>query len=235
MLAKTAALAQYLKLATIQRLNASSSEAEFKKTRLLNGVYLQLHSHMLRVATFGGELTARQLGALALLSVEYDRGYFRITTRQNIQFNWVGIRDAAKLSEALTRIGLTSAHTAGNCVRQITCDPTHGTSLSEVVDTAPVVEALRNKLGFSNSLTKLPKKVKMCIWSGAEDEVLGGFHDIGIKLVENRAYVPLGGGLGCSPKVGQNSIVKLAHWISAFLKVTPLLLLTIACRSEQKR
>ncbi|MFP3039452.1 MAG: hypothetical protein ACKESB_01860 [Candidatus Hodgkinia cicadicola] len=223
MLAKIEALARDLKLATIQRMNASLSEAEFKKTRLLSGVYLQLHSHMLRVAIECGELTARQLGALALLSVKYDRGYFHITTRQNVQFNWVNPWEAAKLSEALTRIGLSSSYTAGNCVRQITCDPTHGTSLSEVVDTAPVVKALRNKLCFGNSLIKLPKKVKICVWSGAEDEVLGGFHDIGIRLVENKAYVTVGGGLGRSPKVGQKlvklSTVKLLHWISSFLKV----------------
>ncbi|ACT34298.1 putative sulfite reductase hemoprotein subunit [Candidatus Hodgkinia cicadicola Dsem] len=216
-------MAKQLKLAAVQRANGKLSEASFKRIRLLNGVYLQLHAHMLRVGVVCGVLCARQLRALALVSCKYDRGVFHVTTRQNVQLNWLSAWDAVKASEALAKFELCSARTAGCCVRHITCDPLHDVGVDQTADVAAVVKTLTASLTFNASLTRLPKKVKVCVWSGSQDRVLGLFHDVGVRLAREWAYVTVGGGLGREPAAGCK-LVKLrtnalARWLIAFLKV----------------
>ncbi|MGP1918120.1 MAG: hypothetical protein ACTS4U_00165 [Candidatus Hodgkinia cicadicola] len=212
-----------LKLASIQRSNGLLNEAEFKRIRLLNGLYLQAHGYMLRVAVADGELSGKQLAVLAAISEKYDRGYFHVTTRQNVQFNWIKLLDAANAVEILSRVKLYSSHTAGNCVRQITCDPYHGIRLDEFGDITAVTRTLREKFTLNPYITQLPRKVKICVWSSSEDNVLGLFSDIGIRVVADWALVTVGGGLGKCPRVGTKllkiKITALASWIASFLRV----------------
>ncbi|MFP3039022.1 MAG: hypothetical protein ACKEQI_00070 [Candidatus Hodgkinia cicadicola] len=212
-----------LKLASIQRSNGLLNEAEFKRIRLLNGLYLQAHGYMLRVAATDGELSGKQLAVLAAISEKYDRGYFHVTTRQNVQFNWIKLLDAANAIEILSRVKLYSGHTAGNCVRQITCDPYHGIRLDELGNILPVTRTLREKFTLNPYINQLPRKVKICVWGSYEDNVLGSFNDIGIRVVGEWALVTIGGGLGKCPRVGTKllkiRLTALASWIASFLRV----------------
>ncbi|XXN13774.1 MAG: nitrite/sulfite reductase [Candidatus Hodgkinia cicadicola] len=207
----------------VQRLLGRIREAEFRPMRLFNGVYLQLHGYMLRVALIDAQLSSRQLLALAQASCKYDRGYFHITTRQTIQFNWVSLAAAAKLTKLLSKTGLSSAHTSGNCVRQITCDPLWGVCLDEAANIIGLVSSLRQQVVLNPNIELLPKKVKMCIYGAFTDRVLSQFNDIGIRLTATKAYVTLGGGLGRAPAAGIR-LVKLrisavCCWLVAFLRV----------------
>ncbi|MGP1916122.1 MAG: hypothetical protein ACTS6G_01600 [Candidatus Hodgkinia cicadicola] len=211
-----------LKLASIQRSNGLLNEAEFKSIRLLNGLYLQSHGYMLRVAVADGELSGKQLAVIAAVSEKYDRGYFHVTTRQNVQFNWIKLFDAANAVEILSRVKLYSGHTAGNCVRQITCDPYHGIRLDELGDITSVTRTLREKFTLNPFINQLPKKVKICVWSSYVDNVLGSFNDIGIRVVSDWALVTVGGGLGKCPRAGTKllkiRVEALASWIASFLR-----------------
>ncbi|MGP1925448.1 MAG: hypothetical protein ACTS6A_01730 [Candidatus Hodgkinia cicadicola] len=212
-----------LKLASIQRSNGLLNEAEFKRIRLLNGLYLQAHGYMLRVAVADGELSGKQLAVLAAISEKYDRGYFHVTTRQNVQFNWIKLLDAANAVEIMSRVNLHSGHTAGNCVRQITCDPYHGIRLDELGDILPVTRTLREKFTLNPYINQLPRKVKIGVWGSCEDNVLGSFNDIGIRVVSDWALITVGGGLGKCPRVGTRllkvKVEALASWIASFLRV----------------
>ncbi|MGP1911882.1 MAG: hypothetical protein ACTS5A_01895 [Candidatus Hodgkinia cicadicola] len=210
-------------MASIQRSNGLLNETEFKHIRLLNGLYLQVHGYMLRVAVADGELSGKQLAVLAFISEKYDRGYFHVTTRQNVQFNWIKLLDAANAVEILSRVKLYSSHTAGNCVRQITCDPYHGIRLDELGDITPVTRTLREKFTLNPYINQLPKKVKISVWGSTEDNVLGAFSDIGIRIVAGWALITVGGGLGKCPRVGTKllkvKLEALASWIASFLRV----------------
>ncbi|MFP2998005.1 hypothetical protein ACA081_00075 [Candidatus Hodgkinia cicadicola] len=224
LIARQIQLSNEFKLACIQRLSKKLTELEFKKIRLLNGVYLQLHSYMLRVAIPNGELNTKQLVALALISIKYDRGYFHMTTRQNVQFNWININNVAKITRILCKLNLWTAYTAGNCVRQITCDPTHEISLDEQdKDVTKIINEIRYQLGFNPSLSNLPRKVKICVRANIKDNVLSDFSDIGIRLSNNKAFIKVGGGLGRNPQVSLKLIKiaksKIVCWLLEFLKV----------------
>ncbi|AUG91540.1 Sulfite reductase [NADPH] hemoprotein beta-component [Candidatus Hodgkinia cicadicola] len=206
-----------------QRLLGRVQEREFRPMRLFNGVYLQLHGYMLRAATTNCQLNSEQMIALALASCKYDRGYFHITTRQTVQFNWISLAGAAKLAQLLSRVGLSSLHTSGNCVRQITCDPLWGISLDETIDVTSLINTLKQQIVLDPAMESLPKKVKICVWSAYKDRVLGQFNDIGIRLTAGSGFVTLGGGLGRAPAAGVR-LIKLrqrliAHWVLAFLRV----------------
>ncbi|AUG34194.1 Sulfite reductase [NADPH] hemoprotein beta-component [Candidatus Hodgkinia cicadicola] len=207
----------------VQRLLGRAQECEFRPMRLFNGVYLQLNGYMLRAAITNCQLNSEQMASLALASCKYDRGYFHITTRQTVQFNWVSLAGAVKLTQLLSRVGLSSLHTSGNCVRQITCDPLWGISLDETADATGLISALRQHIVLNPAMELLPKKVKMCVWSAYKDRVLGQFNDIGIKLTADGALVALGGGLGRAPAAGIRLIKLRAHlvtcWVLAFLRV----------------
>ncbi|ATW06175.1 Sulfite reductase [NADPH] hemoprotein beta-component [Candidatus Hodgkinia cicadicola] len=206
-----------------QRLLGRARESEFRPMRLFNGVYLQLNGYMLRAATTNCQLNSEQIVALALASCKYDRGYFHITTRQTVQFNWVSLAAAAKLTQLLSKIGLSSLHTSGNCVRQITCDPLWGISLDETTDATGLISTLKQQIVLDPAMELLPKKVKMCVWSAYKDRVLGQFNDIGIRLTAGGGFVTLGGGLGRAPAAGVRLIKMRAHvltqWVLAFLRV----------------
>ncbi|PIM96411.1 Sulfite reductase [NADPH] hemoprotein beta-component [Candidatus Hodgkinia cicadicola] len=210
-------------LALIQWTSQKLSDSEFKTIRLLNGVYLQLHSYMVRVAVSRGELNSEQLYALAIASQKYDRGYFHVTTRQNVQFNWVQLRNTPQIINSLTKVGLWSAHTAGNCVRQITCDPKHGIGLDEQADITTLMTELQSQFVLNERLVDLPKKVKITVRGNIMDNNAGSFNDIGLRLYKNRVYVTVGGGLGREPKVGIQfislDIQYILSWIATLLEV----------------
>ncbi|ATY93604.1 Sulfite reductase [NADPH] hemoprotein beta-component [Candidatus Hodgkinia cicadicola] len=205
------------------RLLGKSGEQEFRSMRLFNGVYLQLHSYMLRVAVPNCQLSSKQLLALAHIALKYDRGYFHITTRQTIQFNWINLSHAVKSITALSKAGLDSSHTSGNCVRQITCDPLWGVCLDETASIVGLINTLRERIVLNPLIESLPKKVKVCVWAAYSDRVLSRFNDISIKLTEDNALVTLGGGLGRAPAAGAR-LIKLKtnlipNWLLAFLRV----------------
>ncbi|PIM95715.1 nitrite/sulfite reductase [Candidatus Hodgkinia cicadicola] len=207
----------------IQWTSQLMSDSEFKTIRLLNGVYLQLHSYMLRVAVPCGVLNATQLYALSIASQKYDRWYFHVTTRQSVQFNWIQLRDTPQIMNALTKVGLWSAHTAGNCVRQITCNPKHGIGLDEQTDITDLMTELYNQFMLNERLIDLPKKVKISVRGNITDNNAGAFNDIGLRLMDKRIYVTVGGGLGKEPKVGIKfiSLEKeyVSSWIATLLEV----------------
>ncbi|XXN19742.1 MAG: nitrite/sulfite reductase [Candidatus Hodgkinia cicadicola] len=205
------------------RLSGKLEECEFKPMRLFNGVYLQLHSHMLRIAVPNSQLSSKQLLALAHVAYKYDRGYFHITTRQTIQFNWINLSCAVKLIAILSKTGLSSSHTSGNCVRQITCDPLWGVCLDETASVVELVESLRRQIVLNPLIESLPKKVKICVFAAGADRVLSQFNDVGIRLAAGSARITLGGGLGRAPAAGAR-IIKLQtnlvlNWVLALLRI----------------
>ncbi|XXM93500.1 nitrite/sulfite reductase [Candidatus Hodgkinia cicadicola] len=193
---------------------------------------------MLRAAVPNGQLSAKQLCALALLCCKYDKGYFHITTRQNVQFNWISLGRAPNLGSALAKVGTPTSHTSGNCIRQITCDPNHEVGLDETGNASSLVRELRHQIVLNPKLERLPKKVKICVWASTKDNVLNLFHDIGIRLVGETAHVTLGGGLGRQPIVGTNLIKlrsqSLCRWLLAFLRIYCALSMTHKHNSRTK-
>ncbi|PIM94962.1 Sulfite reductase [NADPH] hemoprotein beta-component [Candidatus Hodgkinia cicadicola] len=210
-------------VALIQWTSQLLSDSEFKSIRLLNGVYLQRHSYMVRFAIPCGVLNATQLYALSIASQKYDRWYFHVTTRQCVQFNWIQLRDTPQIMYALTKVGLWSAHTAGNCVRQITCNPKHGIGLDEQTDITDLMTELYNQFMLNERLIDLPKKVKISVRGNITDNNAGAFNDIGLRLMDKRVYVTVGGGLGTEPMVGIKfiSLEKeyVSSWIATLLEV----------------
>ncbi|XXM93308.1 MAG: nitrite/sulfite reductase [Candidatus Hodgkinia cicadicola] len=206
-----------------QRLLGRAQEWEFRPMRLFNGVYLQLRAYMLRIAVANGELNSKQMLALAYASTKYDRGYFHITTRQTVQFNWLSLSCAARLIKLLSKVSLSSAHTSGSCVRQITCDPLRNVCLDELADATSLINTLRAQIVLNPAIESLPKKVKMCVRAASMDRVLGQFNDIGIRLTADSALITLGGGLGRAPAPGVRLIklpaLALTRWVLAFLRV----------------
>ncbi len=206
------------------------TEAEFKPSRLLNGVCLRSHCYTLRAAVPNGQLSAKQLCALALLCCKYDKGYFHITTRQNVQFNRISLGRAPNLGSILAKVGTPALHTSGNCVRQITCDPNHEVGLDETGKASELVRELRSQVVLNPKLERLPKKVNICVRASIKDDVLNSFYDIGVRLVGETAHITLGGGLGRQPIVGTNLIKLRSHsvcrWLLAFLRICCALAMT---------
>ncbi|MCS6987751.1 MAG: nitrite/sulfite reductase [Sphingomonadaceae bacterium] len=189
-----------------RRLSGELDEDHFKPLRLKNGLYLQLHAYMLRVAIPYGVLSAEQLRMLADVARRYDRGYGHFTTRQNIQFNWVKLEEAPDLLADLARVGLHAIQTSGNCVRNITSDPYAGAAADEVVDPRPWAELLRQWSTLHPEFSYLPRKFKIAITGAPVDRAAIRFHDIGLELrrLEGRLglKVYVGGGMGRTPMLG---------------------------------
>ncbi len=239
-IARQIQLSNEFKLVCIQRLNQKLTELEFKKIRLLNGVYLQLHSYMLRVAIPSGELSSKQIVTLAFISIKYDRGYFHMTTRQNVQFNWININNLEKITRILCKLNLWTSYTSGNCIRQITCDPTHEISLDEQdKDVTKVLNEIRHQFGLNPSLSDLPRKVKICVRANIKDNVISDFTDIGIRLSNNKAFIKVGGGLGRNSQLGLKLIKidksKIVCWLFLFLKTYKMLSSTKKYQSRIKK
>ncbi|MDZ4273357.1 MAG: nitrite/sulfite reductase [Erythrobacter sp.] len=189
-----------------RRMEGRLSEDHFKPLRLMNGLYLQLHAYMLRVAIPYGTLNARQMEALADIAEKYDRGYGHFTTRQNIQYNWIKLEDAADALADLARHEMHAIQTSGNCIRNISADHFAGATADEVTDPRPYAELLRQWSSFHPEFTYLPRKFKFCVIASAKDRAAMRLHDIGIRIVQNAAgetgaqfYV--GGGMGRTPMI----------------------------------
>jgi len=189
-----------------RRLSGELSEDEFKPLRLMNGLYLQLHAYMLRVAIPYGILDSRQMRKLAHISRHYDRDYGHFTTRQNIQFNWIKLEETPEILRQLADVDMHAIQTSGNCIRNVTCDQFAGAASDELMDPRVHAEILRQWSTLHPEFTFLPRKFKIAISGSPHDRVAARFHDIGIlaRPGENgplfRIFV--GGGLGRTPLVG---------------------------------
>jgi sulfite reductase (NADPH) hemoprotein beta-component len=190
---------------------------EFRALRLQNGWYIQRHAPMLRVAVPYGELSSRQLRQLARIAREYDRqpdgpfagqgGYGHFTTRQNLQYNWIPLKDSATVMDLLAEVDMHGIQTSGNCIRNITSDAFVGIAPDEIVDARPYAEVLRQWSTLHPEFAHLPRKFKIAISGAEEDRAAIGWHDIGLQLKKNAAgevgfQVFVGGGMGRTPITG---------------------------------
>src|SRR5512139_2738302 len=180
---------------------------EFRPLRLQNGLYVQRHAPMFRIAVPYGLLDSRQLRKLAFLGRTYDRGYGHFTTRHNLQFNWPKIEDVPDMLAHLAEVEMHAIQTSGNCIRNITTDQFAGVAADEVIDPRPLAEILRQWSTFHPEFAFLPRKFKIAISGTAEDRAVTWFHDIGLHLKqqdgETGFTVIVGGGLGRTPIRGQ--------------------------------
>ncbi|NBB23772.1 nitrite/sulfite reductase [Porphyrobacter sp. SLTP] len=188
-----------------RRLEGKLTEDQFKPLRLMNGLYLQLHAYMLRVAIPYGTLNARQMEALADIAEKYDRGYGHFTTRQNIQYNWIKLEDAADILADLAKVEMHAIQTSGNCIRNISADHFAGAAADEVVDPRPYAELMRQWSSFHPEFTYLPRKFKIAVIGSETDRAAMRLHDIGIRIVkrdgEIGAQFYAGGGMGRTPMI----------------------------------
>ncbi len=192
-----------------RRIDGSLSEDEFKPLRLKNGVYLQLHAYMLRVAIPYGTLSSKQLRQLALIGDTYDRGYGHLTTRQNIQFNWPRLRDVPDILELLADVEMHCIQTSGNCIRNVTADHFAGVAADEWIDPRPVCELIRQWSTAHPEFSYLPRKFKIAVTGASHDRAVVKAHDIGLRIVKHPDTgahgfeVSVGGGLGRTPMIGK--------------------------------
>ena len=191
-----------------RRIKGTLTEDEFRPLRLMNGLYLQLHAYMLRVAIPYGTLSSRQMRKLADIAETYDRGYGHFTTRQNIQFNWPKLKDVPDILDELAEVEMHAIQTSGNCIRNVTADPYAGVATGEVEDPRPTAELLRQWSTFHPEFTYLPRKFKVAVTGADDDRAAIMVHDIGLKIVRDNKgeigyRVVLGGGLGRTPLVGR--------------------------------
>lgn len=189
-----------------RRLSGELTEDQFKPLRLKNGLYLQLHAYMLRVAVPYGTLSSAQMRVLGDIADKYDRGYGHFTTRQNIQYNWIKLSDAPQILEDLAKVQLHAIQTSGNCIRNTTSDHFAGAAADEVVDPRPYAELLRQWSTFHPEFDYLPRKFKVAIIASDTDRAAMRLHDIGIQIVKNEAgeigcKFFAGGGMGRTPMI----------------------------------
>src|SRR5213080_2026553 len=191
-----------------RRLSGELTEEEFKPLRLMNGVYLQLHAYMLRIAIPYGTLSSDQMRMLAHVARRYDRNYGHFTTRQNIQFTWIKLKELPDAMADLARAGLHGMQTSGNCVRNITTDQWAGVAPNEIEDPRIWAELLRQHLTLHPEFSFLPRKFKIALTASAHDRAAVKVHDIGLRMHRNGAgesgfEVIVGGGLGRTPFIGK--------------------------------
>ncbi len=191
-----------------RRIDGSLTEDEFKPLRLMNGLYLQLHAYMLRVAVPYGTLNADQMDKLAYLADTYDKGYGHFTTRQNIQYNWPELRDVPDMLSDLADVGMHAIQTSGNTIRNVTADHFAGAAADEFEDPRPTAELLRQWSTDHPEFQGLPRKFKIAVTGAEADRAVVFAHDIGLQIVRNDAgnigyRVIIGGGLGRTPMVGK--------------------------------
>ncbi|MCC6477982.1 MAG: nitrite/sulfite reductase [Sphingomonadaceae bacterium] len=211
-----------------RRLAGEITEDQFKPLRLMNGLYLQLHAYMLRVAIPYGTLDSRQMRTLAHIARKYDRDYGHFTTRQNIQYNWIRLEDAPDILADLASVEMHAIQTSGNCIRNISSDQYAGAAADEVTDPRPWAELLRQWSTFHPEFSYLPRKFKIAVIAAPEDRAAMRLHDIGLELVKRDgvlgARVFVGGGMGRTPMIAPeiNPFVKaddLLSYIEACLRV----------------
>ncbi|KCZ61040.1 nitrite/sulfite reductase [Hyphomonas chukchiensis] len=211
-----------------RRLSGELLEDEFKPLRLQNGVYLQLHAYMLRVAIPYGQLSARQMRMLARIAREYDRNYGHFTTRQNIQFNWVALKDIPDVLALLAEVEMHAIQTSGNCIRNTTSDHYAGAARDEIMDPRPWCEIIRQWSTFHPEFAFLPRKFKIAVTGAAHDRAAIRVHDIGLHMRERdgvRGFeVHVGGGQGRTPHIAAlvNDFVpedRLLDYLEAIMRV----------------
>ena len=190
-----------------RRLSDELTEDEFRIMRLQNGLYMQIHAYMLRIAVPYGLVSAAQMRMFAHIARKYDRGYGHFTTRQNIQFNWLKLQDAPDILADLASVEMHANQTSGNCIRNITSDEFSGVARDEIVDPRPYAEILRQWSTFHPEFAYLPRKFKFAITGATEDRAAIAVHDIGLSVVKNVQgevgfRVLVGGGLGRTPVIG---------------------------------
>jgi sulfite reductase (NADPH) hemoprotein beta-component len=191
-----------------RRLAGEITEDQFKPLRLMNGVYLQLHAYMLRVAIPYGTLNARQMRVLAHIARKYDKGYGHFTTRQNIQYNWPALSDIPAILDDLASVEMHALQTSGNCIRNVTADHFAGAAADEVADPRPYAEILRQWSSVHPEFSYLPRKFKIAVTGAERDRAAIQVHDIGLHLKKNEAgelgfAVYVGGGQGRTPMIAK--------------------------------
>ena len=208
-----------------RRLAGEITEDQFKPLRLMNGLYLQLHAYMLRVAIPYGTMDSRQMRMLAHIARKYDRDYGHFTTRQNIQYNWIKLDETPDLLAELATVEMHAIQTSGNCIRNISSDQYAGAAADEVADPRPWAELLRQWSSFHPEFSYLPRKFKIAVIASDEDRAAMRLHDIGIQLVERDGQLGakffVGGGMGRTPMI--------APEIRDFVPAEDLLSYTEAC------
>ncbi|MEG3178021.1 nitrite/sulfite reductase [Sphingomonas sp. RB3P16] len=208
-----------------RRLAGQITEDQFKPLRLMNGLYLQLHAYMLRVAIPYGTLDSRQMRMLAHIARKYDRDYGHFTTRQNLQFNWIKLEDAPDILAELATVEMHAIQTSGNCIRNISSDQYAGAAADEVTDPRVWAELLRQWSTFHPEFTYLPRKFKIAVIGADEDRAAMRLHDIGIQMVrrdgELGGKIFVGGGMGRTPMI--------SHEIRDFVGSDDLLSYLEAC------
>ena len=190
-----------------RRIDGSLTEDEFKPLRLMNGLYLQLHAYMLRVAIPYGSLNSAKMRKLAELAERWDKGYGHFTTRQNIQYNWPALKDVPDMLDALAEVGMHAIQTSGNTIRNVTADHFAGAAADEIADPRPVAELLRQWSTDHPEFQFMPRKFKIAITGSPNDRAVTKAHDIGLRMLERdgeRGFeVVVGGGLGRTPMIGK--------------------------------
>ena len=212
-----------------RRLSGELTEDQFKPLRLMNGLYLQLHAYMLRVAIPYGTLNPRQLRRLAWIARTYDKGYGHFTTRTNLQFHWIKLKDAPDILDALAEVDLHAIQTSGNCIRNTTADPRAGATAEEIDDPRVWAEVIRQWSTLHPEFSFLPRKFKIAITAAAKDRTAAKLHDIGLMLRRSRDgalgfEVIVGGGMGRTPHVGPTikehlPVGRLLSYLEAVLRV----------------
>jgi len=190
-----------------RRISGELTEEQFRPLRLMNGLYLQLHAYMLRIAVPYGTLSSRQLRKLAEIARKYDRGYGHFTTRQNLQFNWPALKDVPDILAELASVEMHAIQTSGNCIRNVTADHFAGAAADEIADPRPYAEIMRQWSSLHPEFSFLPRKFKIAVNGGPHDRAAIQAHDIGLQVVRNERgeigfAVYVGGGLGRTPMIG---------------------------------
>ena len=199
-----------------RRLTGELNEDQFRPLRLMNGLYLQLHAYMLRIAVPYGTMSSKQMRMLGRIAREYDRGYGHFTTRQNIQFNWPKLRDIPKILADLASVEMHAIQTSGNCIRNITTDQFAGAAADEIIDPRPVAEILRQWSSLHPEFTFLPRKFKIAMSGSPNDRAAIRFHDIGLQATTSATgeigwQVWVGGGLGRTPMIAKQISAFVPH------------------------
>jgi sulfite reductase (NADPH) hemoprotein beta-component len=216
-----------------RRLAGELTEEQFRPLRLKNGLYLQLHAYMLRIAVPYGVLSSKQMRKLAYIARRYDRGFGHFTTRQNIQFNWPQLGDVPDILQHLAEVEMHAIQTSGNCIRNVTADQFAGVAADEIEDPRIWAEIVRQWSTFHPEFSYLPRKFKIAVTGAPDDRAAVRVHDIGIRIVKNDAgevgfEVWVGGGLGRTPVIGvvcRKFLPKedLLSYLEAILRVYNLL------------
>ncbi|WP_404482195.1 nitrite/sulfite reductase [Novosphingobium sp. BL-52-GroH] len=209
-----------------RRISGELTEDQFKPLRLQNGLYLQLHAYMLRVAVPYGTLSGAQMHLLGDIADKYDRGYGHFTTRQNIQYNWIKLDETPDILAELATVEMHAIQTSGNCIRNISSDQFAGAAADEIIDPRPYAELLRQWSSFHPEFLVLPRKFKICVIASEKDRAAMRLHDIGIKMVRNDAgeigaQFYAGGGMGRTPMI--------APLIRDFVPLDQLITFSEAC------